>query len=355
MKRIAFITILSLITLMLALPAAAQDEYCSGIECAQEVPLYGLPSTVINSYVTPDFRQLEVDQSLLHDRRYVQISGALSVYDAPGGNVVRTIDAGFNFLTILQTREDGWVQINANEWARAESLSASNGVISNFTGIFLPEEPLQYTVAWMLVNAYPSSVPGGDPLESNGMYWRYTLVNIFDTVEVDGFRWYQIGVDRWVHQFNVAKILPIERPDTVTTHRWVGVDLYEQVMIAYEGERPIFASLVSTGLDRWPTFEGTFNIYFRRTRTDMSWGTPGDDFYILEEVPWTMFFDDGRALHGAYWHDGLGYRRSHGCVNISITDAHWLYNWVAQEFDSMNSPDIEVGPNVHVYASDTYH
>jgi len=55
----------------------------------------------------------------------------------------------------------------------------------------------------------------------------------------------------------------------------------------------------------------------------VSWGTVGEDFYSLEEVPWTMFFDEGRALHGAYWHDSFGYRRSHSCVNLSITDAKW--------------------------------
>jgi lipoprotein-anchoring transpeptidase ErfK/SrfK len=140
----------------------------------------------------------------------------------------------------------------------------------------------------------------------------------------------------------------------VDTERWVGIDLYEQVLTVYEGQLPIFTTLVSTGLPRWPTYEGTFNIYFRRTRADMSWGTPGDDFYYLQEVPWTMYFDQGRALHGAYWHDGLGYRRSHGCVNMSITDAHWLYRWVAEEFEYLNSPDREVGPAVHVYSSGEY-
>jgi lipoprotein-anchoring transpeptidase ErfK/SrfK len=98
-----------------------------------------------------------------------------------------------------------------------------------------------------------------------------------------------------------------------------------------------------------------FNIYFRRTRDHMSWGTPGDDFYALEDVPWTMYFDEGRALHGAYWHDGFGFRRSHGCVNLPITDAHWLYRWVADEFEGkLNSADREVGPAVYVYSSGVY-
>ena len=119
--------------------------------------------------------------------------------------------------------------------------------------------------------------------------------------------------------------------------------------------QPDAATLVATGLPRWPTEEGTFNIYYRRTREPMSWGTPGDDFYALEEVPWTMYFDEGRALHGAYWHDGFGFRRSHGCVNMTITDAHWLYRWVAEEYETLNSPRAEDGgPAVYVYSSGVY-
>ena len=51
------------------------------------------------------------------------------------------------------------------------------------------------------------------------------------------------------------------------------------------------------------------------------------DFYYLDNVPWTMYFDKARALHGAYWRTRFGYPQSHGCVNLSVGDAHWLYNW----------------------------
>ena len=117
----------------------------------------------------------------------------------------------------------------------------------------------------------------------------------------------------------------------------------------------MFATLIATGQDRWPTVEGVHHIYYRKTRKHMSGGVVGDDYYFLEEVPWTMFFDEGRALHGAYWHDAFGYRRSHGCVNLSITDAHWLYLWVAETFDGkLTSADVEEGPAVYVYTSDEY-
>jgi hypothetical protein len=336
--------------------AGAQEAGCRANDTCAEVaaatPEYGLPDEVIREY-SVEFEQLTVNSRLLHDRRYVRVAGMINIHDAPNGNIVRTLDEGFNFFTVMNT-EAGWTQIAPGQWVNNVHLTDANSGISQFTGIFLPEEPLEYAPAWMLINAYPSSEPGGPPRESNGLLYRYTQVNIFASVDVDGWRWYQIGHGKWVQQTGVAKVEPLERPESLDTERWVGIDLYEQVLIVYEGERAIFATLVATGLPRWPTFEGTYNIYFRRVRKDMSWGTPGDDFYYLQEVPWTMFFDEGRALHGAYWHDGLGYRRSHGCVNMSITDAHWLYNWIAEGMGSLNSPDVEVGPAVYIYSSDDY-
>ena len=56
------------------------------------------------------------------------------------------------------------------------------------------------------------------------------------------------------------------------------------------------------------------------------------DFYYLADVPWTMYFDEARAIHGAYWRAWFGIPQSHGCVNLSIGDARWVYDW-AQEGD----------------------
>jgi lipoprotein-anchoring transpeptidase ErfK/SrfK len=182
--------------------------------------------------------------------------------------------------------------------------------------------------------------------------YRYTRVSLYSEVEVDGYIWYQIGENQWVHQFNVAKILSVPRPEEITTTKWVSVDLYEQVLIAYEGSTPVFSTLISSGLADWPTNEGVFNVYMRRERTVMSGGYGAEDFYFLEEVPWTMFFDHDIALHGTFWHDGFGYRQSHGCVNMSIIDAHWLFNWSSdvKDWTVEDSPDL----SVYVYSSGEY-
>lgn len=347
-SHLVLITVLALLLQIYSVSFA--EENC---DKAQSCDHHGLEDELILSYEEPILESPIVSPKLLHDRWYKQINARVDVYDAPNGNIVRSIEDGFNFVTVIK-EENGWSQINANEWVRSEFLEERNWIVSNFTGVFLDRVNLKYPIAWLLVNLYPSNYPGGSPVESNGLLYRYTRLTIYATAEVDGYEWYQIGIDKWVHQHYVARVLPIEVPQGVLTEQWISIDLYEQVMIAYEGDRPIFATLIATGLDRWPTREGIYHIYYRRTRDDMSGGKVGDDFYMLEEVPWTMFFDEGRALHGAYWHDGFGYRRSHGCVNLSITDAKWLYDWVAESMGSLNSADVEEGPAVFVYSSGVY-
>lgn len=351
MNKLRWLTVAVIMMLFLAQSVVSADDTACDTDCGEVTS--GVPNAIIMAYPEPDVQPLTYNHDLSQDRSYYQVDGTVNVYDAPNGNVLFTLDAGFNFVTV-QSRVDGWVEIKSGQWMKSEDVAYANNGVTQFTGVFLPEEGLPYTMAWMLVNRYPSKVPGGDPVESNGLLYRYTRVYIYATVEREDGRWYQIGIDKWVHQFNVAKVQPIERPADVTTEKWVGIDLYEQVMIAYEGDRAVFTTLIATGLPRWPTYEGTFNIYYRMTRDDMTWGTPGDDYYFLEEVPWTMYFDEGRALHGAYWHDGFGYRRSHGCVNLPITDANWLYEWVADDMGSFASADREEGPNVHVYSTDEY-
>jgi lipoprotein-anchoring transpeptidase ErfK/SrfK len=331
---------------------AAQDDCMSPKACDGKA--LGLSSKEINAHPQPEVIPIPVSDKLLNDRWYQQVTKEkVDVYDAPHGNVIRAIEAGFNFVTSLRS-QDGWTEINKDEWIESRNLTNSNGIVSHFSGVLLPDKPLEYPMAWALINFHPSKVPGGNPVDSNPLIYRYTRLNLYSSVEINGEIWYQVGVDQWAHQFNVAKIIPVERTKEIDTQLWVSIDLFEQVAIAYDGTQPVFASLVSSGLPRWETREGLYHIYYRHLREEMHGGTPGDDFYSLEEVPWTMFFDEGRALHGAYWHDGFGYRRSHGCVNLSITDAKWLYDWVAKAMGSRSSTDRENGPAVYIYSSGEY-
>ena len=338
MKRYLVLIIVSILT---TVPIFAQDV------------AVGVTPDVIAEYPEPNVNPLIIDTNLLYDRAYRRVESSLAVYDGPGGNLVNDMGVGYNFVTLAGVGTQGdWTQISADRWIQSAGVSDAV-TISRFAGVRLPEDGLPYTMAWTLRHLYASETPGGEASESNPFMYRYTRVNIYTTVQdSEGYDWYQIGEDQWVHQFNVAKIVPIERPEDLNTAKWVSIDLYEQVLIAYEDSTPVFATLVSSGLPEWSTNEGTFNVYLRRERTTMSGAYGQPDFYYLEEVPWTMFFDDDIALHGTFWHDGFGYRQSHGCVNLSITDANWIFEWSSDVRDCTveDSPDL----SVHVYSSGEY-
>jgi lipoprotein-anchoring transpeptidase ErfK/SrfK len=91
----------------------------------------------------------------------------------------------------------------------------------------------------------------------------------------------------------------------------------------------VFATLIASGLEPFWTRPGLFQIYEKLDTTPMrgAFEADGSDAYYLEDVPWTMYFDQRRALHGAYWRANLGFPQSHGCVNLSIGDAQWIYDW----------------------------
>jgi hypothetical protein len=341
MKRIYPVFFLVLVTLMPVTISFAQ----------QPAPAtYGISDDAINAYPAPDVQPIYPDDSLLYDRRYEKVSGPLDIFDAPGGNLINTLGAGFVYVT-GSADQNGWTQIDDGEWVQTASLTDVTGSVSRYAGVQLTK-PLPYPMGWILVNVVPSHTPGADPLDGDLAVLRYTRVNLYSAVDVDGWTWYQIGVNQWVNQTRVAKYIPIQKPEGVDTVHWVSVDLYEQVLVAYEDTTPVFTTLISSGLRDWATTEGLFHVYVRYPRTIMSGAEGQDDFYFLEEVPWTQYFDGDQGLHGTYWHDGFGYRHSHGCVNMSITDAKWIYDWASSEIDFTVPNDT--GAAVYVYSSGEY-
>jgi lipoprotein-anchoring transpeptidase ErfK/SrfK len=107
--------------------------------------------------------------------------------------------------------------------------------------------------------------------------------------------------------------------------RWIDVDLTNQMVYAYEGDVIVNSFVVSTGTAYTPTVTGKFKIWIKLKKTNMS--GPG---YYLADVPYTMYFYKGYGLHGTYWHNNFGTPMSHGCVNLSIPDAEWLYYFASE-------------------------
>lgn len=106
------------------------------------------------------------------------------------------------------------------------------------------------------------------------------------------------------------------------------VDISDQWLYALEGEQIVFDAPVSTGRDGFNTPIGRYAIY-HKVRSQTMRGCAGDECWNVPDVPHAMYIVGGVALHGTYWHNqfGSGVRRSHGCVNLPLNSAAWLYGW----------------------------
>lgn len=122
-----------------------------------------------------------------------------------------------------------------------------------------------------------------------------------------------------------------------TNEKWIDISIHRGTLVAYEGRRAVFATLISPGIAGYKRTEagtpakhasptGTFRMEWKHRSTTMS-PDPERKSYYLSEVPWTQFFHMPFALHAAYWHDRFGEPKSGGCVNLSPADAKWLFDF----------------------------
>ena len=118
--------------------------------------------------------------------------------------------------------------------------------------------------------------------------------------------------------------------------KWVDVRVLEGTLLAYEGLRPVYATMIAPGRGGIPydgidpiktasTPTGLFRVDGKfRTATMVS---STDENLVHSEVNYVMNFHGAHALHGAYWHDGWGEKKSGGCVNLAPIDAKWVFEW----------------------------
>lgn len=124
--------------------------------------------------------------------------------------------------------------------------------------------------------------------------------------------------------FDVADAGPGPVPGAAKS---IVVSISQQRMWAYEGDVPVITSLVSTGKPGFDTPTGLFSIVVKKEIEDME-GLIGGEYYNVTDVPDVMYFTDvGHAFHGAYWHNNFGAVMSHGCVNLPLDVASFLYDW----------------------------
>ena len=151
---------------------------------------------------------------------------------------------------------------------------------------------------------------------------------------VSGVPYHQTTAGFWVRMMDLTPAHPAFPADLHPNEKWIDVDLTRQALVAFEGTRPVFATLISSGRRNpqdkekdFPTPTGSYRIREKHVTTTMDGDVASDGPYSIEDVPWVMYFQGSYALHAAFWHDAFGHMRSHGCVNMAPEDARTLFAW----------------------------
>ena len=248
-----------------------------------------------------------------------------------GNNPVRYIDAGklryVSIINVQRVNDKPYVQLKSGEWMRA-----SPAAYSSFQGLQFYRTPAN-SFGWIVDHTRARTAPSYSSPEVDPILYRETPVQIYQIVNREGTDWYQIGFDRWVERRYIRQVrINTTPPAGVTSNRWIEVNLYDQTLSVYENNQLIFATMIASGGEPFYTRPGLFQIYKKKLLETMQGAFEADrsDFYYLEDVPWTMYFDQARALHGAYWRAWYGFPGTHGCVNLSIGDSAWLFQWAKE-------------------------
>ena len=238
--------------------------------------------------------------------------------------------SGIKYVSLLNkssTDKGTFYQISTTEWISSNDMQKVG--VQNFQGYEFKQNP-DFVFGWVLSETISRTEPDYYAPETGKKYWRYNVVHIYDARVVNEIEWVMVAPDEWIEHRFVGRVIPnYERPEGVTSDRWIEINLYEQVLNIYDSGRLVFATLISTGVHPFYTQPGVFTIYKKLVNDPMMGSFEADrsDYYYLEDVPFIMYYDQDRALHGAYWNTLFGYQRSHGCVNLSVADAHWVFDW----------------------------
>jgi hypothetical protein len=209
------------------------------------------------------------------------------------------------------------------------------------------DEKTSLPLAFVISEPRPRYRLQDEELRPAGRWAKHARFSVKQEVTHGGTRYVQDPKGRLVAAAGVAVARRRSRPrDVPRGERWVHVDLAEQTLVAYEGERPVYATLVSSGKKGYRTRPGLFRMGRKFLSTTMDATDPIDGFYRIEEVPWTMYYWRSYALHGAYWHDDFGVPRSHGCTNLAPVDARWLFRW--------SRPQVPAGWHARLNAKGTW-
>ena len=215
------------------------------------------------------------------------------------------------FLPSVDLKNGGWLERVEGGFVRASRVKTLTP--SRFQGQVRPDLPLAFLVR---------DVPAFGNRQSVGLH-RYDRIAVR---KIDGRR---VVTDSGSLPRSAVRIVTRHSPPSSipTGAKWVIVDLAQQTLTAYEGESAVYATLISSGKDykESETHVGLYQVEHKMDYSDMH--GESDEPYDVDRVPYALYFHKNEALHGTYWHDRFGAPASHGCVNLSLADARWLFKW----------------------------
>ncbi len=246
-----------------------------------------------------------------------------------GSNARGQTGDGFVYLASPWGQDGGSGSIYSTQQGYVRSDDVRRVRTSTLQGLSFYRTPLR-RFGWVNAGGVcPRRAPSPDAEIGDRCFTRYHVVKILEERETERGRWLRIRPDLWLPDELVAVVRPDRsRPEGVEGNRWIRVNLAEQVVTVYEAGELVYATVASTGRYGFWTKPGTFQVWAKLERDNMTGGVPGtESYYYLEDVPWVLYFDESRALHGTYWHDKFGAPSSRGCVNLSPADARWIYEF----------------------------
>ena len=193
------------------------------------------------------------------------------------------------------------------------------------------------------------TVPFTDAFWGPGKQYKFAYRFYYETThwvteivqDINGDPWYLVLDDKWEYEFFVPsthiRIVPEDEltplaPNVHPSAKRIEVNISDQLVIAYEWERPVFMARVATGTalsnNRYLTPTGTHQTFQKRPSRHMAAGNLANPSFDLPGVPWNSYItQNGIAFHGTFWHNDFGKPRSHGCLNLTPKAAKWIYRW----------------------------
>ena len=250
--------------------------------------------------------------------------------------------------------------------------------------VYYPQPLIQYVGDWGFWGevCQPFTEARAEPHPQARRIYRFYGANVYHVVDSfkddEGTGWYKIfdefppGTYQWVLARDIRRV-PRHEMSPISPfagQKRIEVDLTQQRLTCSEGARLVFSTLVASGVGMsqledgavadLSTHTGDTSVLLKQPTRHMSNRpqTPDDppppvEVFDLPGIPWNTFFDlSGTAIHGTYWHNDFGRRRSHGCLNVSCDAARWIYRWthpVGGYEDDFIRSDRRVGTPIHIF------